>query len=49
MGNTRIVTQEFDYLTPQTLSQVLQLLNQYGRDAKIIAGGTDVVPQLKYE
>lgn len=49
MGNTRILTQEFEYLTPQTISEVLQLLSQYGRDAKIIAGGTDVVPQLKYE
>ncbi len=49
MGNTRILTQEFEYLTPQTVSEALQLLSQYGQNAKIIAGGTDVVPQLKYE
>ena len=49
MGNTRILTQEFEYLAPQTVSEALQLLSQYGQNAKIIAGGTDVVPQLKYE
>jgi carbon-monoxide dehydrogenase medium subunit len=49
MTNTRIVTQEFEYLTPDTISDVLQLLNKHGQTAKIIAGGTDVVPQLKYE
>jgi carbon-monoxide dehydrogenase medium subunit len=49
MTNTRVVTQEFEYFTPDTISEVLQLLNEHGQAAKIIAGGTDVVPQLKYE
>ena len=49
MSSTRIITQEFDYVTPETLPEALQLLNKHGRGAKIISGGTDIVPQLKYE
>ena len=49
MGNTRILTHEFEYLAPQTIPELLQLLHRHGQDAKIIAGGTDVVPGLKYE
>ena len=49
MVNTRILTQEFDYHRPGSLSEAFELLAEYGDAAKVIAGGTDVVPQLKYE
>ena len=49
MVNTRILTQEFDYHRPGSLAEAFELLAEYGDSAKVIAGGTDVVPQLKYE
>jgi carbon-monoxide dehydrogenase medium subunit len=49
MVNTRILTQEFDYHRPQSLEEAFELLAEYGDAATVIAGGTDVVPQLKYE
>lgn len=49
MVNTRILTQEFDYLVPKTIKEAVQLLNQYGQEAKVIAGGTDLLVQLKRE
>jgi carbon-monoxide dehydrogenase medium subunit len=49
MVNTKILTQEFDYHRPGSLTEAFELLAEYGDNAKVIAGGTDVVPQLKYE
>lgn len=49
MVNTKILTQEFDYHRPGSLAEAFELLAEYGDAAKVIAGGTDVVPQLKYE
>jgi probable selenate reductase FAD-binding subunit len=49
MVNTRILTREFDYHRPDSLEEAFELLAEYGDAAKVIAGGTDVVPQLKYE
>jgi carbon-monoxide dehydrogenase medium subunit len=49
MVNTKILTQEFDYHRPGSLKEAFDLLAEYGGTAKVIAGGTDVVPQLKYE
>lgn len=37
----------FKFESPDTLNGVLELLKEYGDKAKIIAGGTDVVPKLK--
>lgn len=37
----------FEYLTPKTIDEALSLLAQYKSKAKVIAGGTDVIPQLK--
>jgi carbon-monoxide dehydrogenase medium subunit len=37
----------FEYLAPKTIDEALSLLAQYKTRAKVIAGGTDVVPQLK--
>ena len=49
MVNTRILIQEFNYHQPGSLAEAFELLAEYGNAAKVIAGGTDVVPQLKYE
>ncbi len=38
---------KFDYLRPRTLDEALVLLNQYGRKATLIAGGTDVIVMIK--
>jgi CO/xanthine dehydrogenase FAD-binding subunit len=36
----------FDYLAPKTIDEALSLVAQY-KDARLIAGGTDLIPQLK--
>jgi len=38
---------KFDYLEPKTVDEALSLLAQYRGRAKVIAGGTDLVPKLK--
>ena len=38
---------KFDYLRPQTLEEALSLLNQHGKKARLIAGGTDVIVMIK--
>jgi CO/xanthine dehydrogenase FAD-binding subunit len=37
----------FDYLRPSTLKEALQLLNDYNGEAKILAGGTDLLVGMK--
>lgn len=37
----------FDYHRPETLSEAVQLLEKLGNQARIIAGGTDVLPNMK--
>jgi carbon-monoxide dehydrogenase medium subunit len=36
------------YLLPQTLAEALDLLAEYNGKAQVIAGGTDVIPQLRH-
>ncbi|OGP70041.1 MAG: hypothetical protein A2169_09920 [Deltaproteobacteria bacterium RBG_13_47_9] len=38
---------KFEYLKPKTLEEALALLNQYGKKASLIAGGTDVIVMIK--
>ncbi|MBI2953082.1 MAG: xanthine dehydrogenase family protein subunit M [Chloroflexi bacterium] len=38
---------KFDYLAPQSIEEALALLSRYQGSAKVIAGGSDVVPKLK--
>jgi CO/xanthine dehydrogenase FAD-binding subunit len=38
---------KFGYLIPKTLEETLSLLSQYRGRAKVMAGGTDLVPKLK--
>ena len=47
--NTRILKAEFEYFTPNTIQEALQLLDQYGSNANLIAGGTDLLVQMKNE
>lgn len=38
---------KFDYLKPDTLEEATDILAQYEEDAKIIAGGSDLLPDLR--
>ena len=38
-----------DYFEPKTISEALSLLTKYGAEAKVIAGGTDVMVDIKYK
>lgn len=38
----------FQYHAPSTIAEALALLQQHGPDAKLIAGGTDLVPNMKH-
>ncbi|HMH51647.1 MAG TPA: xanthine dehydrogenase family protein subunit M [Candidatus Acidoferrum sp.] len=38
----------FDYLTPATIGQALDVLAEHGDDAKVLAGGQSLVPLLNY-
>lgn len=38
---------EFNYLHPQTVEETVQLLHEYGQRAKLLAGGTDLLIQLR--
>lgn len=37
----------FEYLAPQTPDDAVRLLAQYGADAMLVAGGTDLFPNMK--
>lgn len=37
----------FDYLTPHCVEEAAALLHQYGPEAMLVAGGTDLLPNLK--
>ncbi len=38
-----------DYFEPKTVNEALSLLAKYGEQAKVIAGGTDVMVDIKYK
>jgi CO/xanthine dehydrogenase FAD-binding subunit len=38
---------KFDYLAPKTVDEALSLLSRHKGKAKVMAGGTDLVPKLK--
>lgn len=39
--------QDFQYIRPKTLEQALELIDKYGKQAIILAGGTDVIVGLR--
>ncbi len=45
--NTHIIPVEFEYFEPKMLREALELLAEKGRDAKVLAGGTDLLVQMK--
>ena len=38
---------EFEYFAPQTLDEAVRLLDRYGPDAKVLAGGQSLLPMMK--
>jgi carbon-monoxide dehydrogenase medium subunit len=47
--NTHLLYPEFDYHAPTTIYEVTELLAQYGDEARVMAGGTDLLVQMKME
>ncbi|GAI28983.1 unnamed protein product, partial [marine sediment metagenome] len=45
--NTHIMPIRFEYHAPASLDEAVELLERYGKEAKILAGGTDLIPQIK--
>ncbi|MFH0897343.1 MAG: xanthine dehydrogenase family protein subunit M [Candidatus Bathyarchaeota archaeon] len=43
----QLTVKPFEYFEPRSIKEAISLLEKYGEDAKVIAGGTDLVPQLK--
>jgi len=37
----------FQYFHPNTVEEAVQILNKYGDRAKVLAGGTDLIPSMK--
>ena len=42
-----MIPRNFEYVSPETLEQALNYLNEYGSDSKILAGGQSLVPLMK--
>jgi carbon-monoxide dehydrogenase medium subunit len=40
---------EFDYFEPKTLGEAIEFLSKYGNDAKVLAGGTDLLVDMKLQ
>lgn len=38
----------FEYLSPKTMEEAFALLTRYGPKTKVIAGGTDLIPQMRW-
>lgn len=38
---------EFEFKRPENLGEILSLLSQYGEEAALLAGGTDLIPRMK--
>ena len=45
--NTHVMPIRFEYHAPASLDEAVELLERYGKEAKILAGGTDLIPQIK--
>jgi carbon-monoxide dehydrogenase medium subunit len=49
MTNSHILVHQFDYFEPRTLEQAVSLLDEYGDQARVLAGGTYLIIQMKME
>lgn len=47
--NSHILVHEFDYLEPTSVEEAVGLLDRYGPEARVLAGGTDLIVQMKME
>lgn len=47
--NSHILVHEFDYLEPASMEETVGLLSRYGPEARVLAGGTDLIVQMKME
>jgi carbon-monoxide dehydrogenase medium subunit len=45
--NTRVLVNDFQYHVPASLDDALGFLDRYGEDAGVLAGGTDLIIQMK--
>ncbi|OYT38274.1 MAG: carbon monoxide dehydrogenase, partial [Desulfurococcales archaeon ex4484_58] len=46
-SNTHIIPFEFEYHEPKSLDEAVELLKKLGSEAKVLAGGTDLLIQMK--
>jgi carbon-monoxide dehydrogenase medium subunit len=49
MTNSHILAHEFTYLEPRSVSEAIELLVTHGDAARVLAGGTDLLVQMKME
>jgi xanthine dehydrogenase iron-sulfur cluster and FAD-binding subunit A len=49
MTNSHILVQEFDYLRPTSVKEATAMLAEHGDGARVLAGGTDLLVQMKME
>lgn len=42
-----MIAQSFQYESPQTLQEAIELLHRYGEEAKILSGGHSLIPMMK--
>ena len=49
MTNSHILVNTFDYYEPETVADAVALLAQHGGRARVLAGGTDLLVQMKIE
>ncbi|MEE8442557.1 MAG: FAD binding domain-containing protein [Dehalococcoidia bacterium] len=49
MTDSHILVREFEYLEPASVEEAVALLSRYGDRARVLAGGTDLVVQMKME
>ena len=47
MINTRILAYEFDYFQPKTVEEAVDMMAEYGDKGKVLAGGTDILVNIK--
>jgi len=45
--NTHIIPVRFEYHAPKSIEEAVGLLKEYGEEAQILAGGTDLIPKIK--
>jgi carbon-monoxide dehydrogenase medium subunit len=45
--NSHIIPVSFEYYSPNSIKEATTLLQDLGKDAQILAGGTDLIPKMK--